>query len=475
MKIFLLVSSLLAAAAVAKDMTFAESEEQRQEYIVQAKVQKRKWTPEKTATFDLSKAPDVKYDRLKRGGTLECTFKEIDENKLDDPAGGRTPKFKCDFEFVDDKGRHKTKTLKVKYDPYHLYRENSALYSEKTKAKDWKPNAEVYGEVLATRLLSSVGFYADRIYTFDKIICKNCPIEPWTYIRQFYGILDDKDNFIGFTKGELLKSNNTADHLAMDRSNLVISPAVIEYKIGGEKIELASNGERDAIEGCDIGELFSNLPKGERADEERLRREALTIFIAFINHMDNKAEQQRIICKDDDIIDYGNGTAFCKDPIIMVQDAGSNFGNGFSILQGDIRLNKLDLKKWMKLQLWKNADTCTIQVNEGISSTFDQMEVSEAGQLYLASFLSQLTLSQVKEYFVASKIGLWPVKQSWSWWPFKNEMERLSEIALGSDVVAAAAAQDEIAQKWADGFMRKLNDQLINFQCGNIQATKTEI
>lgn len=159
---------------------------------------------------------------------------------------------------------------------------------------------------------------------------------------------------------------------------------------------------------------------------------------------------------------------------MMVQDAGSNFGNGFSILQGDIRLNKLDLKKWMRLPLWRNADKCTIQVNEGFSSTFKQMEVSEAGRSYLASFLSRLTLSQVKEYFVASKIGLWPI-ESWSWWPFKNELERLSEIALGSDVVAAAAAQDEIAQKWADGFMRKLNDQLINFQCGNIQATKTEM
>jgi hypothetical protein len=87
----------------------------------------------------------------------------------------------------------------------------------------------------------------------------------------------------------------------MDRYNLVISPAVIEYKIGGEKIELSGKGEEDAIEGFDISELFSYLPKGEGAEEERLRREALAILVAFMNHMDNKAEQQRIICKDDDI------------------------------------------------------------------------------------------------------------------------------------------------------------------------------
>jgi hypothetical protein len=90
-----------------------------------------------------------------------------------------------------------------------------------------------------------------------------------------------------------------------------------------------------------LQQLFSCLPKGEEADEERSRREALAILVAFMNHTDNKAEQQRIICKDDETIDYGNGTAFCKDPIMMVQDAGCRIKLWQWVF--------LDLKKWMKL------------------------------------------------------------------------------------------------------------------------------
>ena len=64
---------------------------------------------EDTATLDLSEAPNVKYDAgLEGGGTLECRFKEITGNKLNDPAEGRTSKFKCNFECVDNKGRNKT-------------------------------------------------------------------------------------------------------------------------------------------------------------------------------------------------------------------------------------------------------------------------------------------------------------------------------------------------------------------------------
>ena len=106
--------------------------------------------------------PPNPYD-LKTFQTLECDFVEPSK---DDPIGGTTPKFKCEFIYNGEKVQ-----IKIKYDQQY----NSAL--------DWgHPNMEVYTSIVSQRVLWATGFGADQSIPLT-VKCKGCPIEPWTYIQ----------------------------------------------------------------------------------------------------------------------------------------------------------------------------------------------------------------------------------------------------------------------------------------------------
>jgi hypothetical protein len=59
---------------------------------------------------------------------------------------------------------------------------------DELKVKYGGANAEVYGEVLATRLLWALGFGADRMYSV-RVICKGCP-------REFAGIARENGEYV---------------------------------------------------------------------------------------------------------------------------------------------------------------------------------------------------------------------------------------------------------------------------------------
>ena len=229
--------------------------------------------------------------------TLDCDFVEPD---LNDPPGGRTPKFDCEFEV-----NGKKKKYKVKYDPG----------SQSIDGKFGKRNLEVWGEVLATRLLWSLGFPADAIYPVN-VNCRNCPLDPWTYIRKKAKIVDANDRFIGFIRSDIENSSRLEE-----RSSKLFAPAVIEVKYDGPKIESFDGS------GWSWPEMYENM---ENPDSQKLQRDALTILAAFISHMDNKADQQRLVCRTKaDVVE-----GLCSKPLLMIQDAGSSFGNGWAPLQG---------------------------------------------------------------------------------------------------------------------------------------------
>src|SRR5688572_2096153 len=72
-----------------------------------------------------------------------CSFKP-------DFVSGSTPKFDCE--------RPNGKKIKVKYG---------------------RNNAEIYAEVVATRLLAALGFPADRMYVVKSVRCLGCPPDPF--------------------------------------------------------------------------------------------------------------------------------------------------------------------------------------------------------------------------------------------------------------------------------------------------------
>jgi hypothetical protein len=328
---------------------------------------------------------------------LACDFVDVDPQ---DTPGGRTPKFMCAF---NENGE--TKIYKVKYDPYYNL----------INGTGGNRNQEVYGEVLATRLMWALGFPADKIYT-ARIMCRNCPPDPWLYMRKKTGILDGKDNAIGFVRTELLKTGEWER-----KANRVFHPAVVEVKFKGTQMVSG------ATAGWEWNELFTKMANPAA---QKPQREALTILMAFINHMDNKDVQQRLVCDKDAM----NGNV-CTKPIAMVQDAGSNFGNGWAPFQGDIRLNKLDLAKWSALNLWSDLNRCIVKLHGSPNASFrDTWQVSEQGRQFLANLMSRLNRNQIRELFYASRLSM-------------------------------SGTSDSI-ERWVTLFVDKMNRDILNVRCG---------
>jgi hypothetical protein len=299
---------------------------------------------------------------------VACDFVEPDPENL---PGGRTPKFECLMPNGD-----KPKKIKVKYDPA----------TRTVNGKAGKRNHEVYGEVLATRLLWALGFAADRIYTV-RLTCKGCPIDPWTYIRKKTGILDLQDKLNGMVRSDLVDSGDW-----QRKADLVFEPAVVELKYDGPRIE----SEPDS--GWSWTEIYDHMA---RPDKQKLQRDLLTIMAAFINHMDNKASQQRLVCKDAESVERG----VCKAPWLMIQDAGSSFGNGWAPLQGDLELNKVDLAKWKDLSLWHDAKTCTVQIHGALNASVrSKWQVSDEARGIAAHLLLRLGDQQLLDLFTAAQV-----------------------------------------------------------------------
>src|SRR5512135_389497 len=114
----------------------ALTSEQRREAVRRAAV----WSPTDIPSLDLKAGPVVKgaftFDQW-----VSCEYKAED-------LSGQSPKFVCETSPGHE--------VKVKYGPR---------------------NAEVFGEVLATRLFWALGFPADSMYPV-RVRCHGCPIDP---------------------------------------------------------------------------------------------------------------------------------------------------------------------------------------------------------------------------------------------------------------------------------------------------------
>ena len=125
----------------------------------------RLWSPSDVASKDLKAGPRGPGS-FQFHETVTCRY-------LDKKLSGKSPKFACVIGEDDE--------VKVKFGG---------------------TNGEVYGEVLATRLLWALGFSADRMYPVN-VICQGCP-----------------DGFLGIER-------------ANDESRF--DPAVIERKADGHE------------------------------------------------------------------------------------------------------------------------------------------------------------------------------------------------------------------------------------------------
>jgi len=225
------------------------------------------------------------------------------------------------------------------------------------KVKYGGDNGEVYGELLATRLLWALGFGADTMYPVN-VICHGCP--------QALGGIERPGGEYRF------------------------DPAVVERKMAGAEWPLKDDS------GWSWRELAEVTPA--RGGAPRAHRDALTLLAVFLQHTDTKPQQQRILCLggiEDDV---------CSRPFLMINDVGLTFG--IASRANSNAASGANLEKWRSTPVWRDEPGCVGNIDKSFSGTLDKPVIGEAGRRFLAVLLQQLSDAQLHDLFEVARVNL---------------------------------------------------------------------
>ena len=289
------------------------------------------WRQSDVAAFDFGANPPDPSDALS-GSLVSCRF-------LSEAPGGTTPKFNC----VLPDGE----VVKVKYGR----------------------NAEIHAEAAGTRLLTGLGFGADRIYIVPRVRCYGCPPLPFHTSR-----------VLGFVHAERLPGL-----LAPERRVSEFDWVAIERRLEGRPIE---------VDG-DSGWAWFELASDEAANgAARAEVDAFRLMAAFLVHWDNKAANQRLVCLEQD----GRLDEPCPRPLAIIQDLGASFGP-----------HKVDLRGWRDTPVWIDRAACRVSMRHlpFLGATFPDSQISEAGRQLLARLLSSMTTRQIAALFAGARFGVY--------------------------------------------------------------------
>ena len=313
------------------------------------------FTPRAVSEVAILEGPeqDKKQFQLHYGDKVICDFANPGSE-----MGGKTPKFGCKITRVESaNGQVQTLT--------------DGMDEEPVKVKFGADDNEVYAEIVSSRLLWALGYYADSWFSL-KVECHNCPENP--------------------VSGSGDKATRTYD------------PATIVRKFPGHKMYEVGKEE----EGWSWKELDSN---GRPAYE----KDGLKLLGAFIKHSDNKPPQQRLVCDKVNVDEKTSPfTTTCNKSVMLVQDVGATFGSGGLFTSNSSA--KMNLKEWSGTKLWKRVGTegapaqCqavlrkSLTAHDGLS---DPM-ISEDGRRFIAGLMCQLSDKQIEELFKASRVAIKP-------------------------------------------------------------------
>jgi hypothetical protein len=305
--------------------------------------------------------PDVPIDKARlrdnppapRGQEDQPTFAPDEEVSCTFKPGftsGSTPKFECE--------RREGQNI------------NDGTDGKDIKVKYGRDNKEIYAEVVASRLLTALGFPTDRMYVVKRVRCFGCPPDPFKGLEclnegktvpQCFGTID-YTRFADFTY------------------------AVIERRLEGEKLETKK------VRGWGWNELATIDPAVGGAP--RAQVDALRLMAVFLNHWDNKPKNQRLLCPGEKV--SGDALPECRRPVAMVQDLGGTFGPF-----------KFDVIGWAKSPIWQGPTNCMVSMRNlpyG-GSSFPDTQISEEGRLFLGSRLGKLSHQQIVDLFEGARAG----------------------------------------------------------------------
>ena len=298
----------------------------REGLVKRAKVFVR--SPPAIATLDLSRPPGDPHP-LDPATVVECQY----EPK---PIKATTPKFDCRLPSGE--------VIKVKYGR----------------------TPEKQGEVAATRLLAALGFGADHVTMAPRVRCRGCPAFPFQMRRL-------AESFLATPVLEFLTARD------YPRDFTWVS---VEKKLAGRAIEVGRH------EGWDWREL--PLIDPAQGGATRAEIDALRLIAMFLNHWDNKAANQRLLCENA----AADPAAGCETPLLMLQDVGATFGP-----------TKVQHDNWAASPIWADKDKCTISLQHlpYRGGNFTPIQLSEDGRALLAGKLTQLSEAQIRALFESAR------------------------------------------------------------------------
>jgi hypothetical protein len=278
------------------------------------------WSHTDVASMNFKAGPDA-TGAFSPDQWVTCEYEEKE-------LGGHSPKFLCETSPGHE--------VKVKYGPR---------------------NAEVFGEVLSTRLFWALGFPSDRMYPV-RVRCHGCPVNP-------------------------------GESPEMGGESVVFNPAAIERKLPGRAMETKEGSGWDWSELEDVG---PDAPRSERA-----HRDALKLLAAFVQHTDNKAANQRLLCPEGQEV----GRTGCRRPVMMISDLGLTFGNAGLLNRNE---DSVSLSTWAFVPVWKDPARCVARLKGSITGNFKNPTIHEAGRAFLAGLLVQLTDAQLRDLFETARV-----------------------------------------------------------------------
>jgi hypothetical protein len=231
---------------------------------------------------------------------------------------------------------------------------------DEVKVKFGAANGEVYGEVLATRLLWALGFGSDRMYPVD-VVCVGCP-----------------DALAG---------------VRLPSGGMAFDPAVIERSMPG------SEWPRDGKQGWAWNDL--NVVNPTSGGAPKAHRDALKLLAVFLQHTDSKPEQQRVLCEGSARSDRHTS---CRRPFLMISDVGLTFGRANRMNANET--GSVNLVAWRGTPVWKGPAGCTGNLSPSFTGTLHDPVISEEGRRFLAQLLSRLSDRQLHDLFEAGRVQL---------------------------------------------------------------------
>jgi len=237
---------------------------------------------------------------------------------------------------------------------------------DELKVRYGADNGEVYAGVAATRLFWALGFGANPTYPV-RVTCRGCPADPW------HG-------------GAPAPTPVLFDH------------ATVERKMPGKTIESPARQGWKWPELDQVDEASGGAP--------RAQRDALKLLAALVQHVDSKAQQQRIVCLKGGQAE--RGPAECGRPFLMVADLGVTFGSAHLFSMDLNHGASMNFQHWSSVPVWKDPERCVASLQRSFSGTLDDPRIGEAGRKFLADLLLQLSDQQIHDLFEVARVDRRP-------------------------------------------------------------------